>query len=257
MDFRDRVAVVTGASSGLGRQLAVDLARSGALVVGMARRVGLLDELASELRLDSPRSSCREVDVSDVAGYVRALEEVEAEHGAIDVLLNVAGHGGLRRSSWPDLEPVRVVMETNFFAPYASMLAVVPGMRRRGRGVVANVVSDDARAPGPGPGDYEASKAALAMATESLSYVAERDGVSLHVVYPAWMPTPMGRAAVDTGGVPNPPRAARRSVARVSTLILRRLGGGRVEINASALPLLAPIARVAVPRLYHRMRPRF
>lgn len=257
MNFRDRVAVVTGASSGLGRRLALDLAAAGAVVVGMARRRELLESLEEEMRAGSPCSGHRVVDVSDVDAYLAVLAEVEARHGRIDVLLNVAGHGGLRRSRWPELEAVRTVMETNFYAPYASMLAVVPGMRARGSGVVANVVSDDARAPGPGPGDYEASKAALAAATESLSFLAGPDGVALHVVYPAWMPTAMGRAAVDRGGVPDPPRAARRSVERVSSLILGRLGGGKVEINASALPLLAPVARVVVPRLYHRLRPRF
>ncbi|MHB1853861.1 MAG: SDR family NAD(P)-dependent oxidoreductase [Acidimicrobiales bacterium] len=255
--WRDEVAVVTGASSGLGRRLALDLATSGATVVGLARRSSLLDTLAEEMRRTSPNSSCRVVDVSDVEGYLRHLGEIEAEHGRIDLLLNVAGHGGLRRSEWPEMRPVRKVMEINFFAPYASLLAVVPGMRARGHGIVANVVSDDVRAPGPGPGDYEASKAALAAATESLSYVAGRDGVHLHVVYPAWMPTAMGRAAVSKGGVPVPPRAARRSEEHVSGVILRRLGGERIDINGAALPLLAPLARVVVPRLYHRLRPHF
>jgi len=197
------------------------------------------------------------VDVSDVDQYCRTLSGVEARLGRVDLLLNVAGHGGIRRSTWPEMEPIRLVMETNFFAPYASMMLVVPGMRARGHGVVGNVVSDDARAPGPGPGDYEASKAALAAATESLSYVVEPDGVRLHVIYPAWMPTAMGTKAVTRGGVPEPPRGARRSVEQVSKLILGRLGTDRLEINASALPLLAPVARVAVPRLYHRLRPRF
>jgi len=257
IQWRDEVAVVTGASSGLGRRLALDLALSGAVVVGLARRSTLLDTLAQEMRRTSPGSSCRVVDVSDVEGYLSHLGEIEAEQGRIDLLLNVAGHGGLNRSKWPEMPPVRKVMETNFFAPYASMLAVVPGMRARRHGVVANVVSDDGRAPGPGPGDYEASKAALAVATESLSYVAERDGVHLHVVYPAWMPTAMGRAAVSEGGIPVPPRLARRSVEHVSGVILGRLGGERIEINGAALPLLAPLARVIVPRLYHRLRPHF
>lgn len=257
MELRGQVAVVTGASAGLGRQLALDLARAGAVVTGMARRADRLAAVEKEMCRDSPGCSCRAIDVSDVESYLAALGEIEAAAGRIDILLNVAGHGGLRRGRWPELEAVRRVMETNFFAPYASMLAVVPGMRRRGHGVVANVVSDDARAPGPGPGDYEASKAALAAATESLSYLAGPDGVHLHVVYPAWMPTAMGTAAVVEGGVPEPPRPARRSVEQVSGTVLARLGGDKVEINAAALPLLAPLARVMVPRLYHRLRPRF
>lgn len=257
MDWRGQVAVVTGASSGLGRRLALDLAEAGAVVTGLARRQDLLDSLVLEMRRSSPHSEVRPLDVSRVDDYLSLLDEVEARHGRIDVLLNVAGHGGLRRSRWPDVEAVREVMEVNFFAPYASMVHVVPGMRDRRHGVVANVVSDDGRAPGPGPGDYEASKAGLAAATESLAFVSRPDGVHLHVVYPAWMPTAMGQAAIEKGGIPRPPRMAIRSVDQVSARMLRRMGSDAVDINAAPLPLMAPLVRTLVPALYRRLRPRF
>ena len=257
MDWRGQVAVVTGASSGLGRQLALDLARAGAVVTGVARRRDLLETLGDEMRRTSPESEVLSLDVARVDEYLALIDEVERRRGRIDVLLNVAGHGGLRRSRWPDVEAVREVMEVNFFAPYGSMVHVVPGMRARRHGVVANVVSDDGRAPGPGPGDYEASKAALAAATESLAFLSRPDGVHLHVVYPAWMPTAMGNAAVEKGGIPRPPRMAVRSVAQVSARMLRQMGTDAVEINAAALPLLAPVVRTVAPGLYRRLRPRF
>lgn len=257
MNWRGQVAVVTGASSGLGRRLALDLAEAGAVVTGLARRQELLDTLAHEMRRTSPESGVRTLDVARVDEYLGLLDEVEERQGRIDVLLNVAGHGGLRRSRWPDVKAVREVMEVNFFAPYASMVHVVPGMRERRQGVVANVVSDDGRAPGPGPGDYEASKAGLAAATESLAFISRPDGVHLHVVYPAWMPTAMGNAAVEKGGIPRPPRMAVRSVEQVSALMLRRMGSDAVDINAAALPLLAPMFRTLAPPLYRRLRPRF
>src|SRR5207253_10560282 len=100
-------------------------------------------------------------------------------------------------------QTARQVMEVNFFAPYVSMTTVLPGMRQRRHGVIANMSSDDARAPGPGAGDYCASKAALSAATESLAYEARADGVRLHVIYPGWVPTEMGLRAVNSGGAGN------------------------------------------------------
>jgi NAD(P)-dependent dehydrogenase (short-subunit alcohol dehydrogenase family) len=245
MDYRGQVAVVTGASSGLGRRLATDLAAAGATVVGIARR---------EDRLRSLGLAYRVCDLADVASYAAVLGEIESEYRRIDLLLNVAGMGGIVRREMPSLETTRRVMEVNFFAPYAGMLAVLPGMRARRHGVVANMSSDDARSPGPGAGDYCASKAALSAATESLAYEAMRDGVRLHVIYPGWVPTEMGLYAVESGGLAMPPRPARRTEEQVSRLVLRRLGDSRVEINCAALPLVAPILRTVAPRLYHRMR---
>lgn len=253
-DLRDRVAVVTGASAGIGRRLALDLAREGAVVVGVARREDRLASLDEELRRASPRSAHRVCDLSDVGAFAALLGEVEADHGRVDVLCNVAGMGGILRSEPVTRASARAIMEVNFFAPYVGMLTVLPGMRRRRFGAVANVGSDDGRAPGPHAGDYAASKAALAAATESLSFDARADGVFLHMVYPGWVPTEMGTKAVREGGMPMPPRAVRRSEEQVASLVVRRLGDPRLEVNAAVLPLVAPVLRTLLPRTYQRLR---
>ncbi|HUA96399.1 MAG TPA: hypothetical protein VMB82_12855, partial [Acidimicrobiales bacterium] len=71
-----------------------------------------------------------------------------------------------------------------------------------------------------------------------------------------WVPTEMGLKAVREGGMPMPPKLVRRSEEQVSSLILRRLGDPKLEINAAALPLVAPVLRTVMPRTYQRMRAR-
>ena len=253
-DHRGRVAVVTGASSGLGRRLAADLARSGAVVVAVARREERLRALTEDMRETAPESSYRVCDLTDVDAFVHLLEEVEEEHARIDILLNIAGVGGVIRTQPATTDSIRAVLEVNFIAPYAGMLTVLPGMRRRHFGSIVNMSSDDGRAPGAGAGDYAASKMALSAATESLSYEARPDGVYLHVAYPGWVPTEMGLTAVRDGGLRMPPRAVRRTEEQVSSLVLRRLDDPRLDINAAALPLAAPVLRTIAPRAYQWMR---
>lgn len=254
LDYRGRVAVVTGASSGLGRRLAADLARAGAVVIGVARREERLRALAVDMRLSSPESSYRICDLTDVAAFTSLLQQVEDERGRIDLLLNIAGAGGITRREPISTESLRATLEVNFVAPFAAMVTVLPGMRRRRSGAIANMSSDDGRAPGPGGTAYAASKAALSAATESLAYDARPDGVFLHVVYPGWVPTEMGLAAVREGGLRPPPRLVRRSEQQVSSLVLRRLNDPRLEINAAALPLVVPFLRTVAPLTYQRLR---
>jgi NAD(P)-dependent dehydrogenase (short-subunit alcohol dehydrogenase family) len=253
-DYRGRVAVVTGASSGLGRRLAADLARAGAVVVGVARREKLLRGLVEEMRPSSPESSYRVCDLTDVADFTDLLQQVEKERGRIDILLNIAGVGGVLRREPTSIESLRSTLEVNFVAPFAGMVTVLPGMCSRGSGAIANMSSDDGRAPGPGGTAYAASKAALSTATESLSYEARPDGVFLHVVYPGWVPTQMGLDAVTEGGLRMPPRTVRRTEQQVSSLVLRRLNDPRLEINAAALPLVVPFLRTLAPLMYQRLR---
>ncbi len=116
MDPRGKVAVVTGASAGLGRRLAADLAGAGAVVVGVARREERLRALAAEMRRSSPDSGYRVCDLSDVASFVDLLKQVEEEHDRVDIQLNIAGLGGVIRTEPATTESIRAVMEVNFVA---------------------------------------------------------------------------------------------------------------------------------------------
>jgi short-subunit dehydrogenase len=250
VDLRLRVAVVTGASSGLGRRLALDLARLGAVVIGMARRESLLDSLRREIQAHSPHSSTIICDVTDTDLFTRTLREIETSHGSIDLLVNNAGIDDPGADP-EDLGTYRNKMETNYFAAVAGTLAVLPGMRQRGRGVVVNVSSDSARAPSPHEAAYGATKAALSAFTESMAFDVESSGVRLHVLYPGWVPTAMGTRAIEAG-MPLPPRSVRRSEEQVSKLVLSNIGKAKIDIDATKIARFAPVARALVPGLYRR-----
>jgi short-subunit dehydrogenase len=250
-ELRGSVALITGASSGLGRRFSLDMAARGATVVGVARRLDLLATLGDEMRRLSPRSSTIPCDVSDTDRLVAVLRDVESEHGRIDVLVNNAGTGPPRGDGPDGLAVHRTVMDTNYFAAVAGTLAVLPGMLERRRGAIVNVSSDSGRAPGPHEAAYGASKAALSAFTESLSFDTEGTGVHLHVLYPGWVPTAMGNEAVEAG-MPMPPRLVRRSEEQVSHLVLARLGGSKVDIDAAPIARLAPVGRSLFPALYRK-----
>jgi NAD(P)-dependent dehydrogenase (short-subunit alcohol dehydrogenase family) len=248
-DLSGAVAVVTGASSGLGRRFAVDMAERGAVVVGVARRRALLEEVEGLLRDRSAGSSTRQCDVSDTEAFCALLADVERSFGRIDVLVNCAGIGEPRQQ--PGFAKYRRVMDTNYFGPVAGTLTVLPGMLARRRGVVVNVSSDSGRAPGPGEPAYSPSKAALSAFTEAMAFRVAGTGVHLHALYPGWVPTAMGSGAVEEG-MPKPPKAVRRTEEQVSRLLLARLGGDSVDIDAAAVAKFAPVARALFPRLYRR-----
>jgi len=255
--FDDQVAVVTGVSSGIGRRLALDLARRGATVVGLARRRSLLSEVEAEMRATSPSSEARSCDLADVSSFEELLAGVEHAHGRIDILINNAAIEQSTGAEDGFSDVYRRILEINFYALAAGTLAALPGMLERGSGAIVNVSSDTARAPEPREAAYAASKAAVAAFTESIAHEVASRGVHVHVLYPAWVPTAMGLSGIGERQ-PMPPRPVRRTEEQISRLVLERMGGRRMEINAAALPLLAPIGRTLAPRLYQKsMRGRF
>ena len=249
--YDGKIAVVTGASSGIGRRLALDLAERGATVVGLARRAELLADVETLLMAATQSSSTKVCDVGDSDSYQRVLGEIEEQHGRIDVLINDAGIEQLTPVEEGLSAAYRRIFDVNFFGVVAGTLAVIPGMLARHSGIVVNVSSDSSRAPEPRHGAYAASKAAVSAFTETVAHEVAGRGVHVHVLYPAWVPTAMGMSGVDDGGS-LPPRPVRRSEAQVSELVLERMGGARMEINAAVLPLLAPIGRTIAPVSYQR-----
>ncbi len=249
--YDDQVAVVTGASSGIGRRIALDLARRGAVVTGLARRAHLLASLEEELATIKVGSSTRTCDVAEPGAFETALGEVERRHGRIDILINDAGIEQLTPVDEGFSSAYRKIFEVNYFAVVAGTLAVLRGMLERGSGIVVNVSSDSSRAPEPRHGAYASSKAAVSAFTESVAHEVADQGVHVHVLYPAWVPTAMGLSGTEDGGG-LPPRVVRRTEEQVSGLVLERMGGPKVEINAALLPLMAPIGRTLAPIPYQR-----
>ena len=219
--LRDCVAVVSGAASGIGARLALDLAQSGATVYGVD---------VNSFTADADGITPRQCDVSDSNGYGELLREIEASEGRIDVLANVAGIDHSLSAIGAAPEAYQRLMAVNFFGVVAGTLAVLPGMTARHHGAIVNVASDSVRTPIAGESAYAATKGAIAAFTESVSHEVADQGVYVYVLYPGWVPTPMGLRSLERG-MRRPPKIARRTPQQVSAATLRALGRPAIEIS--------------------------
>jgi uncharacterized protein len=206
--------VVTGASGGIGRELAVQLAARAAILVLIARRAEVLEELRQELT--SLYSGLRVVvittDLSDEAEVERALAELHAQVGEVDVLVNNAGIGdsGLfDRAKWVR---TRQLLATNVLAPVRLSLALVPAMVARGRGGVLNVGSGAGLTIMPAAAAYTASKHFIDGFSEALRADLAGTGVVVTQVCPGPVDSGFDQAAGSVGGMTGgPPRFVRIS----------------------------------------------
>jgi NAD(P)-dependent dehydrogenase (short-subunit alcohol dehydrogenase family) len=182
MQMKDKIALVTGASSGIGQATAVRLAQAGYKVYGSSRRGGPASGASFEM-LPLDVSSDASVDAA-----VRTLMQLE---GRIDLLVNNAGFGlapaGAEESS---LEQARAIFDTNFFGIVRMTRAVVPQMRRQGRGRIINMGSVLGFLPMPYMALYSATKHAVAGYSESLDHELRTQGIRVSVVEPAYINTP-------------------------------------------------------------------
>lgn len=203
------VALITGASRGLGLEIARLFARRGMPLVLAARGEAALEAAAAELR-DTVDLVALPGDVADANFATRLVRRGLARFGRIDVLINNASSIG--PSPMPALEaypiePLLDVFRVNVGAPLHLAQLVLPGMRRRGQGVVVNVTSDAAVQAYPTWGGYGASKAALEHLSRVLAAELDGSGVRVYVVDPGDMNTQMHREAepgVDLSDLPGP-----------------------------------------------------
>lgn len=168
--WRGRVALITGASSGIGAAVARRLAEAGMTVALVARRAARLEALAAELAEAGAQASVHVADLTDEAQILRAFAAVRAQHGGVDVLVNNAGLG--RRAALVDGETAhwREMLDLNVLALCVCTREAVKDMRARGAaGHVFHISSMSAhRVTGPGSGVYSASKHAVRALTEAL-----------------------------------------------------------------------------------------
>ena len=223
----DRRALITGASSGIGRALAIELARHGVDLVLVARREERLAEVAREIRALSRRAILVAGDVTDPAVRRRAVEAACNELGGLDILVNnagVAAHGRFAESS---PERIRPIMEVNFFAPVELLREAIPVLRDGVQPVVVNIGSILGERGSPHKSEYSASKFALHGFSEAVRPEFARLGIDVLVV--AAGPTETEHFDVLLEGTKelpwgNPPRQPAEAAART---IVRAIERGR------------------------------
>jgi NAD(P)-dependent dehydrogenase (short-subunit alcohol dehydrogenase family) len=187
-----RVAVVTGASSGLGRATALELAAAGADVALLARSATQLADVAREVEGLGRRALALPVDLADAEALGAAAARVEEELGGIDVLVNAAATDAPARVEDLDVAEWDRVLAVNLRAPFLLAKLASRSMRRRGGGTVVNVSSVAGKRGWPNAVAYCASKFALSGLTQVLAAEGKEYGIRACVLFPGGMATHWG-----------------------------------------------------------------
>ncbi|MBC8073127.1 MAG: SDR family NAD(P)-dependent oxidoreductase [Deltaproteobacteria bacterium] len=187
--FVGKLALVTGGSRGLGLNLARELGSRGATVVICARKEEELEQAAHDLAHAGVDVYTHACDVTDREAVARMIEDVELEHGPIDVLVNNAGILHVGPATAMTVEDIHAAMDTNFWGAVHGVDAVLPGMLARHAGQIVNIASIGGIAPVPWMLPYSASKSALMGYSVALHHDLASEGIAVTTVAPWVMRT--------------------------------------------------------------------
>ncbi len=181
-------ALVTGATSGIGAAVARRLQRRGYRVFATGRNPAALDALRAD------GLAVRSLDVTDEAAAASLVEEIEAEHGGVEVLVNSAGFGLASPLEQVALTDLRSILETNVVAMLHLSQLVLPGMRARRSGAIVNIGSTGGRFTSPGAGAYHISKYGVEALSQVLGAEVRQFGVRVVLIDPTGVRTGFNEA---------------------------------------------------------------
>ena len=223
MPLEGKVALVTGASRGLGRAIALAFAGEGAALALCARREEALQQVAGEVRRLGRRVLAVPADVRSPRDLERLVALTLERFGRVDILVNNASELGPTPLPYLADYPTAAfddVLQVNVVAPFRLTQALIGGMLLRDQGVIINVTSDAAITGYPGWGAYAVSKAAIEGLTRTWAAELAHTGIRIHAVDPGDMDTDMHRAAIrdaDPSELARPDDVARAFVRLVTT----------------------------------------
>lgn len=218
MKINGSVALVTGASSGIGAATAVALAQRGATVVVTARREAELGATATRCQAHAPDSFALVGDLGVAGEGERIVTAITDKLGRVDIVVNNAGISMHRHALSTSAADVEHVLRINFLSAVQTTIAALPGMVERARGSIINITSVAGYIPNPSESAYGASKAALNLWSHGLAVDLHRTGVHVGVLSPGPIDTPiweMDETPSSYQGKKYPPELVADAVAKM------------------------------------------
>jgi short-subunit dehydrogenase len=248
-DLTGARTILTGASSGIGHALALQLAGAGAHLVLAGRRADRLDALAAAARAKGGSAVAVPTDVADAAQRARLVERALAELGGLDVLVNNAGVGATGLFEDAGEERLRRIFEVNFFGTTELTRLALAHLRHGKAPMIVNVASVLGRRAIPGCVEYCASKFAMVGWSEGLRAELARHGVHVLVVCPGGIETEFDANLIEAGARFTRRDRRRMSADRCARIIVSAMRRRRNEVVITAEAKLALWANRLVPRL--------
>jgi short-subunit dehydrogenase len=200
MSYRNKIVLLTGASSGIGYVTAKAFAQRGATVVAVARREPLLQNLIHECRAHSPESSYIAADLGHQVNAQGIVDETIKRHGRLDILINNAGISLHKQIYHIAIEEADRVMAVNFMSSMWTTMAAIPHLLNAGSGVIVNVSSFAAKVSPPREAVYAAAKAAMSAYSEGLWNDLRGSGIHVALIHPGPIDTEIWEQDHEPGG---------------------------------------------------------
>ena len=240
MRLRDKTVIVTGASSGIGRETAIAFARADANLVLASRNEAALNDLAAEVVSLVRRVLVIPMDVTQRAAVDVMAQRAAEEMGSIDILVNNAGLGLNALLAEGSMTNVRRLFEVNVFGALHCVQAVVPYMKRQGSGQIINVSSVAGKIATPRNGAYAATKFALTAISDALRLELADHGITVTTVYPGITDTRFMDNVLKEVEMPPVPGIVRGvSARRVANAIVRAARWEKREVYVTVTDRMA------------------
>jgi short-subunit dehydrogenase len=246
---RGRVAIVTGASRGIGRAITLALAARGVRVVALARSRDALAAVTAEAQRSAPESTFAVCDVADPADVVAAVRNTVERFGRIDLVVNNAGFGSYAPFLAADLEEFHALMRVNYFGSLHVTRAVLPTLLEQRSGHLVFIASIAGRIASPRHTGYAATKFAIVGLAESLAYELEPYGIGITTVNPGTVATDFFERE-SFKDFPEGPRRMMIPAEAVARAMVRAVERNRAEVFVPGSLRFPYVLKALLPRLF-------
>lgn len=248
--------LITGASQGIGRALALEAARRGARVLAAARSADLLDELVQEARGAGQSIETVVADVTSAADRQKMVEAARQKLGGLDVLINNAGIGATGHFAESTAERMRKIFEVNFFGTTETTRVCLPLLREGKTPAILNISSIAARRGIPARSDYSASKFAVQGWSEAIRAELDKDGIDVLVVNPGLTQTNFSKNMLEQKAKMQMDHMRGMTPDQVAAQTLDALARGKNEVTLTLKGWLLVLVSRLFPRLADRIAKR-